>query len=404
MLKLSSFAENRQNYFMLLPALILALQIPAADAAVTPAPPSMTAMDPAAAGNAPAVPSPPELAETPPAPAASSPFYSPEAYPELIAGRDLILNRQYDEARARFRAYGREHPKDVTGPVGVCIALTAQYLESKSDDLLADLRQSVKEAKSRFDGPAPEGKRRAGWHFLRAVVYGNEALLEFWDDSHFAAYRRAQDALSELDSAKDVAPEFADPELGFGLYQYVLSDKLGKILFFLPDNRKKGIKKLEEAADAGQFAGPIAEISLMWIYRKERRTDEADRTGESIERRYPKNIIAMILRAQTQSDRGRHDEAARIFTRMASAAPDFPKSWFYRGEQYFEMEDYTSAREDLERYLAASPVDRKKIAEAHVMLGRISELTGDETAADLHYRTALVSDPKNPRAKRGLGR
>jgi len=403
MLKLFSSTENRQNYFMLFPALVLALQIPPADAAVRPAIPVMTAMEPAGTAT-PEYPSPSALSEAQPAPVASSPYYSPEAYPELIAGRDLILNRQYDEAQARFRSYGQEHPEDVTGPVGVCIALTARYLESRSDDVLADLRQSVKDAKSRFDAPAPEGKRRAGWHFLRAIVYGNEALLEFWDDSHFAAYRRAQDALSELDSAKDAAPEFADPELGFGLYQYVLSDKLGKILFFLPDNRKKGVKKLEEAASAGQFAGPIAEISLMWIYRKERRTDEADRTGESIERRYPKNIIAMMLRAQTQSDRGRHDEAARIFTRMAAAAPDFPKSWFYRGEQYFRMEDYTSAREDLERYIAASPVDRKKIAEAHALLGWISEKAGDQPAADLHYRTALVSDPKNSRAKRGLGR
>lgn len=412
-LPLSSRGWLNHYLQVILPALVILLQLPASGPAAAVAGASVASEGTAETR--------PEKAQGNPQPQTSpavqemltgeittarteSRYYQPEAYPVLIAGRDLILNRKYDQARTLFESFDDSHPNDVLGPVGMTIALTAQYLETRSDDTLASLREASRSAMLRLDRPPPEQPYVAGWRFLRAVALGNAAMLEFWDDSKFAAYRRAQSALSELEKAKKAAPEFADPEFGLGLYEFVTSDKLRKILFFLPDNRQKGVAMLERAAAEGHFTGPIARISLMWMYRKMKRFDDIERTGENLERRYPGNVLSLMLRGHGRETLGDWQGALKLYARMIEVAPDFPKGRFYCGKIYFDQKDFGRAREHLAGYVEAAPVDRKKTAEGYYMLGKIHEMHGDPSAAEQHYRLALSADPKNQNASKALNR
>ncbi len=402
-LRLFSRSPVSHNVKMLVPALILLLQLPSARVADASVSNDVVASSESGAPQG-----------VPPSPATSvqeaitgsapvqSRYYEPDTYQTLTRGRDLILNRKYAEARALFGAFDDTHPNNVLGPMGESIALTIQYLETKSDDTLSELRATVKKAMLRLDRPPPADPYVGGWRFMRAVIYGNSSMLEFWDENPFAAYRRAQSALTELDKAKDVAPDFADPEFGLGLYEFVVSERLGKFLFFLPDNRKKGLRRVERAAAEGEFAKPIADISLMWMYRRLNRFDDVEKVGASVEKSYPNNVTALLLRGHAREALNDWDGAAKYYTRMIEIAPEYPKGYFNRGEINFTRKEFDKARDDLTAYVNAGPVDRKNISSAYFMLGKIHEIAGDRQLADKNYRLALAANPKNKDASRAL--
>ncbi|MCW5828378.1 MAG: tetratricopeptide repeat protein [Deltaproteobacteria bacterium] len=348
------------------------------------------------------IPPPDTQQESDPRPEDQFRFYEPEIYRELVAGRDLILNRRYGEARQRFEQYDAQNPNRILGPLGVCIALTAEYLETKSEDTLATLRGAVKAATLRMDRPPPPDPYVPGWRFQRAFVRGIEALLEFWDGNPFAAYRRAQAALSELERARKLEPGFADPDLGFGLYEYVVSDRLRRFLFFLPDRRPEGIAMVRRAAESGPFTRPIAQIALLWLYRKEKRYDDVEAIGAELEQHYPDNVISLVLRGQSRLDLNDTAGALRHYERIISIAPEFVKGRFYRGRARFDLRDYAGAETDLAAWVASAPVDRRRLADGHAMLGQIHEIYGQPELAREHYLAALAAWPRHADAAKRL--
>jgi tetratricopeptide (TPR) repeat protein len=285
-----------------------------------------------------------------------SPQFSPKPPPALQEEFTQELERAVDLADAGLRA----HPHDVQAryDVGAAYALKASY---------------------------------------EASVNGREMAA-------FRAAKRAYDAQEDV-LAHD--PDRAGARLVVGTYRYLVSGmslptRLFAYLVGFGGGKARGISLLEAAArEPG--AHVEASVTLLLVYTREGRHEDALRVARNLEAEFPRNRLFVLEDGSAAIRAGHAAEAEATLSRGLAAFDSDPRPkmpgeralWLYtRGMARVNLDHLTEAAADLTAALGADPAGWVR-GRIHLELGRVADVSGNRAGALAEYRQARTIGQAN---------
>lgn len=269
--------------------------------------------------------------------------------PDLQQEFDLELDRTIELADARLKT----HPRDVEAryDVGAAYALQASYRASVNGSVMSAFR-SAKRAFDAQEDVLAEDPTRAG---ARVVV---------------GTYRYLVSALS----------------LPTRLFAYLAGFGGGKA---------RGIALLEAAAlEPG--AHVEASVTLMLVYTREGRHEDALRVARGLAAEFARNRLFIFEEGSAAIRAGHAAEAEATLSRGLAAFDRDPRPkmpgeralWLYkRGMARVNLDHLTAATADLTAALAADPAGWVG-GRIHLELGKVADLSGHRSGALTEYRQA----------------
>jgi tetratricopeptide (TPR) repeat protein len=164
---------------------------------------------------------------------------------------------------------------------------------------------------------------------------------------------------------------------------------------------------IEEAVAYGGENQQDARFTLVLVYNREKRYDQALQQLEMLAAKYPQNRLVWLEKGSTSLRAGRPADAERFLSEGIArfAADDRPRMfgenalWFYkRGAARAALRRGAEAQQDLRQSVALE--GRKWVhGRAHFELGKLLMQAGDRNAANREFQTAAtLCDADNDRA------
>lgn len=337
-------------------------------------------------------------------------------------GVQLGFNLDHADAIATFRGAIAADPDNPANhrmtAAAAWVALLFQQGAVTMDDYLGETRSNVVRA-----APDPVLAATVRDELTRAIALAEARLRHHPHDAdaHFqvgagygfrASYaatiegrvvgtlgpaRRAYQAHARV---LELDPSRKDAGLIVGLYRYGVSQlslparMLAKVAGF-SGGRNEAIRLVEEAASYRSDAQPNAMFTLVLLYNREKRFDDALRIIGQLQQRYPRNRLLWLEAGTTSLRAGRPAEArATIEAGLARLANDrrplaFGEEarWRYAyGAALVALKDRAAERE-LRAALRSATRDWVR-GRAHRELGKLADLAGDRQRALAEYREA----------------
>jgi tetratricopeptide (TPR) repeat protein len=358
------------------------------------------------------------------APQSTTTASGPAAAAALRArGLDLGYNLDYEEALSAFRAAIDADPNQPAAYrlVAATMWINALFRQGAvtADDYLGQARSEVARQ------PIAQGFDTAFHANLdRALELADNQLREHPNDpdAHFqvgAAYaflttykatvegrvasgfRTARRAYTEHERALALDPQRHDAGLTVGLYRYGVSTLSAPLrllagLVGFGGGRERGLRLVEEAAAYPSDVQTNARFTLIVIYNREQRYDDALRVIHELQQLYPRNRLLWLEAGSTALRAGRFD-AARLAIEdgMSRLARDpRPRAFgeearwrYYHGAALVGLHRVEEAQRDLRFVLDGEAVEWLR-GRAHKELGKIADLAGNRADALAEYRQA----------------
>ena len=136
---------------------------------------------------------------------------------------------------------------------------------------------------------------------------------------------------------------------------------------------------------------------LLALFEKQRDWDKAtqiSKTIQKVKQSQDSNQIArfLVFKGMDKLEKGKIEEAIRIFESAIKTAPEFEKTYLCLGDLYLEKRDLVKAIDNWEKYALLNPENGKmiysKIESALFDLGRFSEV-------EKFYERIVDKDPSN---------
>ena len=338
----------------------------------------------------------------------------------LAAGYSL----DYPEALDAFRAAMEADPDDPAPHRLFAATLWIKALFAQgavtAEDYLGQARSSVSRTP-----PPPEIDQAFREHVQRAVTLAESAVKRQPQDpdAHFqlgaahsflasyvatvegrgmAGFGAARRAYDEHERVLALDPQRKDAGMVVGIYRYGVSTlswpwRLVAGIAGFGGGKDRGLRMLEEAAAFESDVQTNALFSLIVIYNREKRYDDAVRAIGRLQRMYPRNRLLWLERGSTALRAGRGADArAALEEGLAVLAKD-PRPRAF-GEEARWRCAYGAALVLSGRTEAADRELRQALAlegpawlrgRAHKELGKIEDLRGQRAAAIEHYRLAV---------------
>ena len=354
---------------------------------------------------------------------------------------DHFYNLEYEQALAEFTTQAEKHPESmgVWNHIAQCILYRAMYRDGALESGVVSGGNSIFR-RSRVKISAEDDKR-----FTEAVVrvtqlaqanlkkdpkdkdalyalgvaYGiranyafivNKAWLEALRDATMA--RRTHNKIVEMD------PNFVDARLIQGVHDYVIGSLpfTYRVLGFLAGfhgDRPAGIQALENVAKNGTRSNIDAEVLLIAIYRREKRSKDAIPLLAELIRRFPRNHLFRFEMVEMYEDIGSKDQAlaeiAEIQRLKSDGALGFQdvraeKIDYVAGNVLFRCNDLDGALAHMKRVtVKAHDLDSNTGLMAWMRLGQIYDLRGERAQAVAAYKEVIASAPQSEIAKESRG-
>ncbi len=199
----------------------------------------------------------------------------------------------------------------------------------------------------------------------------------------------------------ELDPSRKDAGLIVGLYRYTVASLpaplrlMAKIVGFDGD-RAKGLALVEDAAHYPSDSQPNALFTLLVMYNRESRWDDALAVVADLQRRFPRNRLLWLEAGSTALRAGRPALARTAFeTGLAMLAADSrPRAageesrWRYGyGATLVALKDVVPAERELRAALPDAVRDWVR-GRIHRELGKLADLAGDRLRARDEYRLA----------------
>lgn len=320
---------------------------------------------------------------------------------EGLNGLELVYQRRYGDARTVFRTMEQAYPQSAIGPFGLVMLAQAQMGENL--DFLHDAvyTNAYKVSTERLDAAIGRGDAVAWNSFLRGCAKGVNSLYLYRKDKLLAAVQEGMGALSDIEKSSKLDPQFKDPYMGFGVYNYWRSAVTlrYKSLPFFPDKRDQGLKQLEMARDGGIITPVLARIALGYSYLDRGIVKRALYETNSLKKDYPDNVLNLILAGQVYA-RGRDLEKAKAsWKRVLELDTRNVLAAYYLGNHMLNREyNYPEAVTYLEKYVKEMP-NEFYAASARTRLGDAYFLTNQTAKAEEQWKLALQADGSYKLAK-----
>jgi tetratricopeptide (TPR) repeat protein len=211
----------------------------------------------------------------------------------------------------------------------------------------------------------------------------------------------ARRAYSEQRRSLSLNPARKDAGLIVGLYQYGVASlsfplRLMARVAGFDANRDSGMRFVELAAEYPSPTRASARFSLVLLYNREGRHDDAWRVLRQFRDEYPRNRLVWLEMGSTALRAGRPRDAVDALTDglVRFEADSRPRAygedarWRYqRGAAFVALRDTDAASRDLHAALA---FQAPTWVQGHVQLelGKVADLLGDRSTARARYRAA----------------
>jgi len=211
----------------------------------------------------------------------------------------------------------------------------------------------------------------------------------------------ARRAYREHERALELDPRRKDAGLVVGLYRYAASSLpaplrlLARLVGFGGD-RERGLRMVEDAARYQSDTQPNALFTLILLYNREARYDDALRVIGELQQRFPRNRLLWLEAGGTALRAGRPADAnaaleeglARLSRDQRPLAFGENARWrFAHGAALVGLRNSVAAEGDLRAALAVATRDWVR-GRVHKELGKLADLAGDRTRALDEYRLA----------------
>ena len=345
---------------------------------------------------------------------------------------DAIYRMDYQRAEALSRRLVQESPDDPAGYVFLArtfwaLELNRHHALSMDRFAAPDFFQDSKDyryrigvdpgAEKAFDQATEQAILKAKallktdpdfGRFLLGLAYQNQTTFDAsLKGSWWSAFRTGQKAVSLHRQVHAAQPDFADPLLAMGVYDYVAASVpwtvrwLGLLIGIGFGSKERGKQQLEAAASRAVLVPEDADILLSLIYTREQDYQRAYQKITALGERFPQNyllqldraglarrmgqpelgiqILSAILRKiDTRADGYRQLERAVVFSRL--------------GITFRSAGDLQTAEKWFRKVLDDSGASPQPKIVAHLELGKTLDLAGRRQEALAHYRTVADSD------------
>jgi tetratricopeptide (TPR) repeat protein len=349
-------------------------------------------------------------------------------------GSAELYNLDHDRAIATFREAIAADPQDPAAHRGLAIGLWLtisfrrgnmtidDYLGGVSrqaaagrpapPDTSAAFNTALDRALALARGRVEANPRDADARYQVGSALGLRAsYIATVEGSATAAFRVAREAYNSQEKVLELEPRRKDAGLIVGTYRYIVSAlalpmRLVAYVAGFGGDKARGIRMIEEAVAYGGENQDDARFTLVLLYNRERRYDDALRQLEALRARYPRNRLAWLESGSTALRAGRAADAERFLSDgIARFADDTRPRMF--GEQALWSYKRGAARAALGRGREAEQDLRQAIqlegrgwvhGRAHLELGKLLSQAGDRDGARREFETAaMLGDADNDR-------
>jgi tetratricopeptide (TPR) repeat protein len=211
----------------------------------------------------------------------------------------------------------------------------------------------------------------------------------------------ARRAYHEHERALELDPQRKDAALVVGMYRYTVSSlpaplRLVARLVGFGGDRERGLRMFEDAAHYPSDAQPNALFTLILMYNREARYDDALRVIGELQQRFPRNRLLWLEAGSTALRAGRPADAntaleeglARLSRDPRPRALGEDARWRYaHGAALVGLRNSVAAERELRAALAGATHDWVR-GRVHKELGKLADLAGDRPRALDEYRLA----------------
>ena len=240
-------------------------------------------------------------------------------------------------------------------------------------------------------------------HFQLGAAYGYQATYAATiEGSLFGSLRAARRAYAEHARVLELDPGRKDAGLIVGMYRYAVSSlalpsRLVARMAGFGGGRERGLRMVEEAAAYPSDVQTNARFTLIVIYNREARFDDALRVIAELQRNYPRNRLLWLEAGSTALRAGRAAMARQSLEHGLAMLADDPRPrafgelarWRYHyGAALVALNDVTAARRALDAALE-DPSRAWVQGRVHTEIGKLADRAGDRGRALAEYRRAI---------------
>jgi len=239
-------------------------------------------------------------------------------------------------------------------------------------------------------------------HFQVGAAFGFEASYTATIEGRvFASVGPARRAYAEHGRVLEMNPARKDAGLVVGMYRCAVAELSGLPRLFayfsgFRGDRELGLRLVEEAARYPSDVQPNALFTLVLLYNRAGRYDDALGVIRQLQARYPRNRLLRLEAAGTALRAKRPAEArawleeglARLASDPRPKAPGEEARWRYTyGTALVALKDTQAAEPELRAALTGVTRDWLR-GRIHKELGKLADLAGDRARARDEYQQA----------------
>ena len=232
-------------------------------------------------------------------------------------------------------------------------------------------------------------------HYQAGAAYGFVASYTATVEGRLSgSFSPARRAYREHERALALAPTRKDAGLIVGMYRYAVSElalplRLAARLAGMGSGKERGLRMVEDAARFPSDVQPNALFTLVLLYNREQRYDDALRVIADLQRRFPRNRLLWLEAGGTALRAGRPANARLAIeeglTRLAQdkrpRAPGEEARWHYTyGAILAALNEHAAAERELDSALAGATRDWVR-GRIHKELGKLADTAGNRTRA-----------------------
>ena len=319
-------------------------------------------------------------------------------------GLELIYQREYQEALHKFREVNELYPDSPVGHFGRSVVFQAMMLENFDYEYRDTYRVEADLAKAKVQRTLKTGHQK-GWNtFLYAGIVGLDGLDSVREGDYLTAFNKGWEAIEAMKKAKRLSPEFADPDLGIGIYNYwrtAITDRVNYLPRF-GDHRAEGLVQMENSRDNGLLVWAGASFALAYTYMEEREYDKAIAECLKLQADYPNSVINNMLLGRIYTKSKDYDAAIATYDKLLVSAPDNRRVHWHIGDCYYKSRRHNAeAKEAFNKYLEMN-IPALYRCHSHFRLAGIAEREKDYAEAVSQYEKAVEADPSYTQAAKRL--
>jgi len=327
-----------------------------------------------------------------------------EVHAATMRGIDRLYNMKIDEAAATFDSVRRMAPGDPRGYFFGSMVHFWIYTLTRDDREYRTFLEKSNDVITVCENLLDANENDAVSMFYLGGMYGYRGLAHQAHNSIFKAVTEGRKGYLSLKEAVKLKPDLYDAQMGFGLFNYLVAKVPRSLSWILSivgftGDAEGGLAMVRNAAEHGVYTRTEARFYLSQFLFSEQKSEQALPILDTLIAEYPDNPLFVVTYATWQSRLGNTEVALRA---AQKAVEINRRSRIHYGEEfvystlgaiYYAMNDFVSARANLEEYVRRVSSEDYITNWTYYRLGVSQEMSGDRGAAlETYRRTKSVND------------